>query len=84
MEERFDAVMEALAEIRPYLIAAGGDAKLAGLEEKVVSVVLAGSFTSYCRSKREILESVEETVKSRLPWVERVIAVCPSDGREAQ
>jgi len=85
MEERFDAVLRALSEIRPYLIAAGGDVKLVSVEDDgVVNVNLVGSFTSLCRPKRAVLETVEDSLKSRLFWVDRVVAICPPAGQEAR
>jgi Fe-S cluster biogenesis protein NfuA len=77
MREPVDMVMEAMEEIRPELIAEGGDVKLAGCSDGVVYVTLAGPFTASCRSRRMMLWNIERIVKGRLPWIERVEAICP-------
>ncbi|MEW6682499.1 MAG: NifU family protein [Nitrospirota bacterium] len=77
MDEAVGRVIEVLEEIRPELIAEGGDVKVAGCADGVVYVSLAGPFTAWCRTRRMVLWNIEQMVRERLPWIERVEAVCP-------
>lgn len=78
------AVRDALNEIRPEVISAGGDVKLVDVVDRVVQVTLAGAFTRHCTRKRTVLKRLEKAVKARCPWVERLEAVCPPPDRRAR
>ncbi|MBI5406439.1 MAG: NifU family protein [Nitrospirae bacterium] len=84
MIEWVEKIIEVLDEIRPDLIAEGGDVRLAGLEEGVVYVRMVGPFTAWCQTKRRVLRDVERVLKARVPWIERIEAVCPPPGSQAQ
>lgn len=84
MREEVERIHEVLIEIRPELIAEGGDVKLAGYENGVVYVRLEGPFTAWCRTKRMVLMDLERIVRAGIPWIERVEAVCPPPECQAQ
>lgn len=84
MVEEVERVIGVLNEIRPELIAKGGDVKLAGFSEGVVYVCLAGPFAARCLTKRRVLWNIEQVLRTRLPWIERVEAVCPPPESQAR
>ena len=83
MKETYEKIVEALDDIRPELIAEGGDVKLAGFNGKTVFVRLDGHYTAHCLTKRMVLLNIQKMIQEKFPWVERVSAVCPPSGREA-
>ncbi len=82
--ERVRQVQRVIDEIRRELIVEGGDVKLAGLEEQVVYVQLAGPFTARCQTRRLVLWEIEQMVRTKLPWIERVEALCPLPEAQAR
>ena len=70
----FNAVKEALEEIRPFLQADGGDVKLVRVsDEGVVEVELQGACKGCPMSQLTLANSVERVLKDRIPGISMVI-----------
>ncbi|MBI4948676.1 MAG: NifU family protein [Deltaproteobacteria bacterium] len=76
-EELKAKVQSALAEVRPYLQADGGDVELVEIDdnEKVVSVRLTGACGGCPSAGMTLKAGVESTVKKFAPEIKRVDAV---------
>ena len=72
MRERVEAV---LAEIRPALLADGGDVKLVDVSEGVVKVQLTGACAGCPMSTMTLKGGIERILKEQVPEVKEVIAV---------
>jgi Fe-S cluster biogenesis protein NfuA len=72
MRERVEAV---LAEIRPALLADGGDVKLVDVSEGVVKVKLTGACAGCPMSTMTLKGGIERILKEQVPEVKEVIAV---------
>lgn len=83
-DEDLEKIVVLLDEIRPELIAEGGDVKLAGFADGVVYVRLAGPFAARCLAKRTVLWDIERLLRMIFPWVERVETICPPPELEAR
>jgi len=83
MMEGVQEINEVLDEIRPELIAQGGDAKLAGCDDGTVFVCLSGPLASRCQVKRKLVREIERILRARLPWIERVKPLCPPTEAQA-
>jgi len=71
----FNAVREALEEIRPTLQADGGDVQLVRVsEDGVVEVELQGACKGCPMSQLTLANSVERVLKNRIPEVKMVVA----------
>lgn len=84
MRETYEKILETVDELRPDLIAEGGDVKVAGFDVRTVYVRLEGPFTAQCLAKRMVLLNIQKVLRDKFPWVERVLSVCPSSGFEAR
>ncbi len=71
MRERIEKV---LAEIRPSLLADGGDVELVDVKEGVVSVRLTGACGGCPMSTLTLQHGIERVLKERVPEIEKVIA----------
>ncbi len=65
----------ALDEIRPFLIADGGDIELVNFSNKKISVKFLGTCTDCLVNKMTLKNGVEATIKNRLPQIDEVIAI---------
>ena len=70
----FNAVREALEEIRPTLQADGGDVQLVRVsDDGVVEVELQGACKGCPMSQLTLANSVERVLKNRIPEVKMVV-----------
>lgn len=69
------AVLAALAEVRPMLVADGGDIELVAVEGDVVKVRLLGACGSCPQSIMTLRLGVEREIRQRLPEIDEVVAV---------
>ena len=72
MREKVEKVLE---EIRPTLIADGGDLELVDVEEGVVKVRLTGACAGCPMSTMTLKNGIEARLKERIPEVVRVDSV---------
>ncbi|MEM2876349.1 MAG: NifU family protein [Candidatus Bathyarchaeia archaeon] len=70
-----EKVKKAIEEIRPYLVADGGDIELVDVEGDEVRVRLKGSCVGCPMAQMTLRLGVENFLKSRVPEVKRVVAV---------
>ncbi|MCD6529111.1 NifU family protein [Candidatus Bathyarchaeota archaeon] len=70
-----EKVEKAIGEIRPYLVADGGDIELVGVEDDVVKVKLKGACAGCPMAQMTLQMGVERYIKSKVPEVKRVVAV---------
>jgi Fe-S cluster biogenesis protein NfuA len=67
-------VLGALAEVRPYLAAHGGDVELLGVEHGVARLRLKGSCSGCPSSAITLKHAVEEAIHKAAPDVEEIVA----------
>ena len=72
MKEKIEA---ALAEIRPALMADGGNVELIGIDDGKVKVRLTGACDGCPMSKLTLRNGVERILKERVPEIKEVVAV---------
>lgn len=65
----------ALAEIRPFLVADGGDITLVEITEETVTVQLEGACVSCNVNQMTLKNGVEATIKKYAPQIKRVVEV---------
>jgi Fe-S cluster biogenesis protein NfuA len=71
-----EAVLEALAEIRPALEADGGDVELVEVsDDGVVRVRLTGACHGCPMGMQTLKMGIERTLKQRVPQVKEVVGV---------
>jgi Fe-S cluster biogenesis protein NfuA len=68
-------VEAALAQIRPNLVADGGDVKLMDVNEGVVTVRLTGACSGCPMATMTLRSGIERILKEQVPEVKEVIAV---------
>ncbi len=68
-------VSKALDEIRPFLIADGGNIKLVDITNNIVKIEFLGACTECSINKMTLNSGVEETVKKYAPQITAVIAI---------
>jgi len=74
-EDLHKNVENALEEIRPFLLADGGNISLVGIENNVVTVKLEGACVGCNVNQMTLKNGVEATVKKHAPQIESVIDV---------
>ncbi len=67
-----DQVESVLEEVRPSLMADGGDVELVGIEDGVVKLRLLGACGSCPSSTMTLKMGIERILKERIPEVESV------------
>ena len=72
MREKVEA---ALAEVRPSLMADGGDVQLIDVEDGVVTVRLTGACSGCPMASMTLKGGIERVLKERVPEVKEVVAV---------
>ena len=71
-----DRVETAIEEIRPYLIADGGDIKVISIDNKnIVNLELLGSCETCPMSPMTLKAGVEEAIKKQVPEINGIYAV---------
>jgi Fe-S cluster biogenesis protein NfuA len=71
-----DEVEKIINEIRPYLVADGGDIELVDVDnEGTVKIRLKGACVGCPMSQMTLQLGVERYLKSRVPQVKRVVSV---------
>jgi len=70
-----EKVEEVLAEVRPALLADGGDVELVDVKDGVVSVKLTGACAGCPMSSMTLKSGIERVIKERVPEVTEVVAV---------
>ena len=68
-------ILEALNEIRPYLVQDGGDISLSSISGKKVKVKLHGACADCKVNQMTLKNGVEMTIKKYVPSVKEVISV---------
>eukprot|EP00929_Paragymnodinium_shiwhaense_P029377 TRINITY_DN16843_c0_g1_i2.p1 TRINITY_DN16843_c0_g1~~TRINITY_DN16843_c0_g1_i2.p1 ORF type:complete len:304 (-),score=81.39 TRINITY_DN16843_c0_g1_i2:190-1101(-) len=66
-----------LDDLRPYLKADGGDAKIIGIEGTVVRVQFEGACSSCSASSVTLKMGIERTLMERIPEITEVVSVMP-------
>ena len=72
MREKVEA---ALAQVRPALLADGGDVQLVDVNEGVVTVRLTGACSGCPMAAMTLRRGIERVLKAQVPQVKEVIAV---------
>ena len=71
-----DRVESAIDEIRPYLIADGGDIKVISIDnQNIVNLELLGSCETCPMSPMTLKAGVEEAIKNQVPEINGIYAV---------
>jgi len=68
-------IEQALQEIRPFLVADGGDISLVEITDDTVSVQLEGTCIGCSVNQMTLKNGVEATIKKYAPQIKRVIEV---------
>lgn len=72
----YERVEKALEEIRPFLIADGGDIELVSISEDfIVYIKLKGACESCRMSASTVKAGVESTVKAAVTEIQKVVAL---------
>ena len=75
-EDLIKKIDTALNEVRPHLAVDGGDIEVVdATEEGIVMIKWLGTCEHCSMSAMTMKAGVEETIKSKLPWIKEVIAV---------
>ena len=72
MREKVEAVLD---QIRPALVADGGDVQLVDVKEGVVTVRLIGACGGCAMATITLRQGIERMLKEQVPEVKEVIAV---------
>jgi len=78
MDRRLDMrekVEAALAQVRPVLLADGGDVQLVDVDEGVVKVKLTGACGGCPMAAITLRHGIERVLKEQVPQVKEVVAV---------
>jgi Fe-S cluster biogenesis protein NfuA len=73
--ELHNTIEKALEEIRPYLLADGGDISFLGVENDIVTVQLQGACIGCSVNQMTLKNGVEATIKKYAPQIKEVIEV---------
>ena len=72
MREKVEAALE---QIRPALLADGGDVQLVDVNEGVVTVKLAGACVGCPMATMTLQHGIERVLKEQVPEVKEVVAI---------
>lgn len=72
MQEKVEAVLD---QIRPALLADGGDVQLVDVKEGVVTVRLIGACGGCAMATMTLRHGIERMLKEQVPEVKEVVAV---------
>ncbi|MGB8364049.1 MAG: NifU family protein [Rhizomicrobium sp.] len=81
--ERYKLIEEAIAELRPYLKADGGDCELISVDGNLVTVKLHGACVG-CQLSSATLNGVQERLITKLGFPLRIALAKPSTARPVQ
>lgn len=70
-----EKVEEALKNIRPYLMADGGDVELVEVKDGVVKVRMKGACGGCSMSQMTLSQGIEKAIMKSVPGIKRVEAV---------
>ncbi len=70
-----EKIENALKNIRPYLMADGGDVELVEVKDGVVKVRLRGACGGCSMSQVTLSQGIERAIMKAVPEVKRVVAV---------
>jgi Fe-S cluster biogenesis protein NfuA len=74
-EELKISVENALEEIRPFLIADGGNISLVEITDNTVSVQLEGACLGCSVNQMTLKNGVEATIKKHAPQIKRIVEI---------
>jgi len=74
-ENLHEKVENALEEIRPFLLADGGNISLIAIENNIVTVKLEGACVGCNVNQMTLKNGVEATVKKHAPEIESVVDI---------
>lgn len=72
MRDKVEAVLD---EIRPNLMADGGDVQLVDIKEGVVTVRLLGACGGCPMATMTLRQGIERTLKEKVPEVKKVVGI---------
>jgi len=75
VQELKENIEKALEEIRPFLMADGGNISLVSIDNNIVKVKLEGACISCSVNQMTLTNGVEATIKRYAPQIEKVIEV---------
>ena len=75
IQELKENIEKALEEIRPFLMADGGNISLVSIDNNVVKVKLEGACISCSVNQMTLTNGVEATIKRYAPQIKKVIEV---------
>lgn len=75
MEELREKVEKALDEIRPMLMADGGNVHLVDIKDGIVHVHLIGACAGCPAAQMTLQEGISQIIRERVPEVKGVVAV---------
>ncbi len=70
-----EKIENALKNIRPYLMADGGDVELVDVKDGIVKVRLRGACGGCSMSQVTLSQGIERAIMKAVPEVKRVVAV---------
>tara|TARA_B100000886_G_scaffold200954_1_gene138704 strand:- start:66 stop:308 length:243 start_codon:yes stop_codon:yes gene_type:complete len=73
-------ILDALDEIRPFLIKDGGDISLESIQNSIVKVKLHGACADCEVNQMTLKNGVETTIKKYAPEIKEVKSVLPLSG----
>ncbi|MBN2372552.1 NifU family protein [bacterium] len=73
--EQYNQVKDVLDEIRPSLVADGGDLELVAVEGDVVKIRLKGACSGCPMSALTLKMGIEKYLKQKISWIKEVKSV---------
>ena len=70
-----EKIEEAIEQLRPFLIADGGNIEFVSVDEGVVKVKFIGACSSCSMNNMTLKAGVEDAVKKAVPEIKEVVAV---------
>lgn len=75
LQELRSNIEKALEEIRPFLMADGGNISLVSIDNDIVKIQLEGACISCSVNQMTLKNGVEATIKKYAPQIQEVISV---------
>ncbi|TWP23398.1 NifU family protein [Apibacter muscae] len=70
-----DKVNKALEEVRPFLVADGGDVELIDIQDNVVTIKFTGACSDCSINQSTLKLGIESTIKKHVPEILEVISI---------
>ncbi|TWP27932.1 NifU family protein [Apibacter muscae] len=70
-----DKVNKALEEVRPFLVADGGDVELIDIQDHVVTIKFTGACSDCSINQSTLKLGIESTIKKHVPEILEVISI---------